>query len=75
MPTQNPSIPENEPTLDFPFKIGDKVRSKLNPDEQGEICCIFYATNSVRVYSDVPFGKAVVSYNADEIELDVKENP
>jgi len=73
-PTERLSLPENEPTLDFPFKIGDKVQSKLNPDQQGEICCISYATNSVRVYSDVPFGKAVVSYNADEIEI-AKENP
>jgi len=58
--------------LDFPFKIGDKVQSKLNPDEQGEVYCISYSTNSVRVYSDVPFGKAVKCYNADELNL-VKE--
>lgn len=54
--------------MEFPFKIGDKVQSKANPEEQGEVCCISYLTNSVRVYSDVPFGKAIKYYNADEIE-------
>ena len=55
--------------MEFPFKIGDKVQSKANPEEQGEVCCISYLTNSVRVYSAVPFGKAIKCYNADEIEL------
>lgn len=59
----------NNPLVNFPFKIGDKVQSKLNPDEQGEVYCISYPTNSVRVYSDVPFGKVVKCYNTDEIEL------
>ena len=58
--------------MEFPFKIGDKVQSKANPEEQGEVCCISYPTNSVRVYIDVPFGKAVKCYNADELNL-VKE--
>lgn len=55
--------------IEFPFKIGDKVQSKTNPEEQGEVCCISYLTNSVSVYSDVPFGKAVRCYDADQLEL------
>lgn len=58
--------------MKFPFKIGDKVQSKTNPAEQGEVCCISYLTNSVRVYSDAPFGKAIKCYNADDLNL-VKE--
>lgn len=73
-PTQILTMPETIIPLDFHFKIGDKVQSKSNPDEQGEVCCISYPTNSVRVYSDVPFGKAIKCYNADDLEL-TKEKP
>lgn len=61
---------QDTPTpMEFPFKIGDKVQSKANPEEQGEVCCISYLTSSVRVYSDVPFGKAIKCYDADQLEL------
>jgi len=56
----------------FPFKIGDKVQSKLNPDEQGVIKGISYLTNSVRVYAVVPFGEAVTCYDVDELNLKEK---
>lgn len=59
----------NNPNTNFPFKAGDKVRSKVNPNEQGEICCISYTTKIVRVYVDAPFGKIVKWYDVDELEL------
>lgn len=55
--------------LDFPFKPGDKVQSKGNPDEQGEVYCISYIANFVRVYIDVPFSKVVRCYHVDELKL------
>lgn len=58
--------------LDFPFKAGDKIRSKANPDERGEICCISYTAKIIRVYVDAPFGKIVKWYDIDEIET-IKE--
>ncbi len=60
---QSDNLKEN-----FPFKCSDLVRSKLNSDEYGEVCCISYTTKTVRVIQQCPIGK-ILCYDVDELEL------
>lgn len=60
-------MPKSEMYTGFPYKIGDKVRSKLIPDEYGEICCISYTQRTVRVMQ-YPLGK-LRCFDVEEIEL------
>ena len=61
-------MPKSEMYTGFPYKIGDKVRSKLIPEEYGEICCISYTKRTVRVAMEFPFGK-LLWFDVEEIEL------
>ena len=61
-------MPKSEMYTGFPYKIGDKVRSKLIPEEYGEICCISYTQRTVRVIMQQPLGK-LWWFSTEEIEL------
>ena len=61
-------MPKSKMYTGFPYKIGDKVRSKLTPEEYGEICCISYTQKTVRVIMQQPLGK-LWWFDVEEIEL------
>lgn len=58
----------DNPEENFPSKCGDRVRSKLNPNEYGGDCCISYTARAIRVLQQYPLGK-IWWYDVSELEL------